>query len=208
MIKHFFSFAALLVLTAMGVGARDASSFFTDAKANGVFRLVDNTNRLDMVDYYDAGLTRPVKSFFEDSVIITSMTPEQIGVRYTPSDDMVLTVLPAGKDSVLMLIETFSLPIRDSHITFYSTDWKPLKKAPFKEPTLKDWLTNDTRANRLAVEDAIKFMFVKADYDPATKTLTLTNNTAQNFVDVPKALSLLKPSISYVWDGSAMKQVK
>jgi hypothetical protein len=119
-------------------------------------------------------------------------------------------VLVNGRDTVLMVIDTYKLPQRDSRVKFYDTSWLPVYRTVYNEPDIKDWLVTPTRDNLKEVTDAIKFMLVSAEYNPATSMLTLTNNTAQYFLpgDKPEALDLLRPSLQLIWSGGKFKLVK
>jgi hypothetical protein len=201
--------AAMCSTTFEAVG-RTATSFFTDSSADVIFARVDNSRRLDMVDYFNAGLSTPTKNAYGGDAVVTNIDSLTITFTTAEAVETTLNVLVNGRDTVLMVIDTYKLPQLDSRVKFYDTSWLPVYRTVYNEPDIKDWLVTPTRDNLKEVTNAIKFMLVSAEYNPATSMLTLTNNTAQYFLpgDKPEALDLLRPSLQLIWSGGKFKLVK
>ena len=213
MLKH--RLFILMILTAMCSVASDAagrlaSSFFADAAADVIFSQLPQSRRLDMIDYYNAGLSTPSKNVYGGDAVVVSVEPSRVKFSSSSAVETTLDVLVNGNDTVLMVIDTYSLPQRDSRVRFFDKHWLPIYRTVYEEPALADWLTVKSDDNINKVTDAIKFMLVSADYDPATSVLTLTDNTASYFVadDVPEALSLLQPTLQLAWHGGKFKLLK
>ncbi len=68
---------------------------------------------------------------------------------------------------------------------------------------MKDWLTAEGKKNAQDVESLVPFMLINYSYDPASATLTLTNNTASFMSDDIYSLvaDYLKPQLTYKWNG-------
>lgn len=194
-----------LILTLMGCGCmmaqRTAADFFTEAPAK-LFPLLDQNTRLDMVDYYKSNLATPSNNKLDGKSVITDMKPESVSVRMTPASSVQIAVLPASSDSVVMVISTVSTPGKDSSAAFYTTAWEeqPAEKY-FSKPEWKDWIVKGGSVDEVTMQ--VPFMLASYVYDPATKTLTLTNNL-ETFLDetIYEMISpSLKKSLTYTWNG-------
>lgn len=196
--------AVALISLVQGVAApyTTAAEAFTEAP-QGVFLLLNRNDRLDMIDFFKAGSAAKVTNALDGKSRITAMTDKQIEVEMTPSSVYTLSLLPGGDE--MALVTTLSTPSRDSRINFYSTaDWKQLdSKGRFTPPSLDDWLTPAGRDNREMVEMMVPFIMAIYTLDPATGTLTVTNDlatflTPETYAEIAE---YLHPSLTYVWNG-------
>lgn len=115
------------------------------------------------------------------------------------------------KEGALMMITTHAIPAQDSEIVFYDYNWEPLPTGDYlKIPKLSDWLTKEGKKNRKKVEDTIKFLVIKVQYDEASKILILTNNLQSQFLpsEWEKISSYMKSEIKYEWTGKKFKPLK
>ena len=187
-----------------------AADFFYRAPVTVASGLSD-ISRLDMVDYFNSGSTVKNENRLGTKVGLKAMRDDLIAWQ---DDDSVMTtiaVLPAAKgDTLLMVIRTVQTPFADSEIMAYDSRWQPVAgKKVIPQPQLKDWMTSSDRTVASEVQDALQFMLVTAEYDPAERILTLINRTADYFVpsDRPAALAHLKNELRYQWNGSTFKPV-
>lgn len=194
--------AAALVL---GLGASfaqlTASKAFVEAPRN-VLPLLDRNARLDMLDYFNSGLTTKTSNKLNGSSAVTAVSHEQVAVQMTDASTCHIAVIPASKDSLIAVITTVSTPAPDSKMTVYSSDFKhELTTSVFSKPTLKEWLTDGGSLG--TVEAMVPFLLISYSYDPSTGILTLTNNT-KTFLseDVYTIVEpYLKKEIRYKWTG-------
>lgn len=111
---------------------------------------------------------------------MTAVTPETMHIAMTEASTYQLSVIPASSDTLIALIITVSTPAPDSKMTVYTSDWKRNVTAEvFRKPLFRDWLNDAGRKNNDEVEALVPFLLIGYSYDPATMTLTLTNNTRQ-----------------------------
>ncbi|MCM1164206.1 MAG: DUF3256 family protein [Muribaculaceae bacterium] len=186
-----------------------AADLFADAPTS-VYPLLDRTTRLDMIDYAVNNLTTPSANALDGHSAITELTSESLKLRLTDSSTSQLVVLPTkGDNAVVAVISTVATPGLDSSISFYTTEWSQLPTSGlFAKPVWKDWLTPD--GDLATVMSLTPFMLSSYVYDPATKTLTLTNNLS-GFLDedvYETISSSLLPTITYVWDGKKFSKSK
>lgn len=200
--------AAVVALIAPGARAQlTASKAFATAPQT-VFPLLDASTRLDIIDYYNSNLATPSANKLQGRSRITAMNDKALTVEMSPASTTEIFILPsAASDSLIAVITTLATPTPDSHISFYSRDWKPLDAAKyFNKPVLADWLTADGKKNRNQVETMVPFLLIGYDWDPAANTLTLTNNTSKFLsADIYQTVAAyMLPSLTYRWDGRKM----
>lgn len=169
-----------------------------------VFPLIDRITRMDMIEYFKSGMATPSSNNVNGKSRITGLSPESLSVEMSGASDYQLAMIPAGSDSIIALITTVKSPASDSRIEFFAKDWSRMSDASvFTRPELTDWLTPEGRKNSDDVTAFVPFLLVSYSYDPASQTLTLTNNTAKFLsADVYEIVSgYLKPQLVYRWNG-------
>ena len=211
--KLRFPIAARVALWAIGLtlltpaaGAQTtASSAFADAP-QAIFPLLDRNTRLDMIDYFNSGMSTPSANALNGKSRITSLTPEKLTVEMTDASTYELSILPSkGGENAVALITTVATPSPDSRLSVYSADFSNnITDKVFAKPVLADWLTPEGKKNSDEVEMLVPFLLIGYSFDPATSTLTLTNNTSRFLsADVYEIVkSYLLEKIDYKWDGS------
>lgn len=179
-----------------------AADLFASAPAS-VFPLLDRDARLDMIDYAANNLTTPTNNALDGRSYITAMTPESVTIKLSDSSTAQLVVLPGkGDEAVVALISTVAAPGLDSSISFYTPEWTRLPSADyFTKPEWRDWLTPG--GDLQTVTSMTPFMLASYAYDPASSTLTLTNNLSKFLdEDIYEIISpSLAPSLVYAWNG-------
>lgn len=203
--KNIITAASVLGL-ALGNGAGASASApqaFVDAPKE-VFPLLDRTTRLDMIDYFNSGMTTASPNNINGRSRITALSPESLSVEMSGASDYQLALIPTGNDSIMALITTVKSPAPDSRIELFAKDWSRLPDSgQFVKPTIEEWLTPEGRKNSADVDALVPFLLVSYSYDPTTKTLTLKNNTAAFLsADIYEVVApYLKSELIYNWNG-------
>ena len=180
-LSRFFAVAFMLLLGAGGVFAQlTASRAFAEAPQS-VFPLLDHNTRLDMIDYFNSGMTTASKNNMDGKSRITALTPNKVEISMTDASSYELALLPtANGDSVIALITTVATPAPDSQMAIFSKDWsKNITNGIFTKPVLADWLTDEGKDDIGEVEGIVPFMLVSYSYNPDSQQLEVTNNTAK-----------------------------
>lgn len=207
---RLFTFLLMLAATTPVMMARlTAAGAFADAPAS-MFPLLDRNTRLDMIDYFNSGSTTESQNAMQGKSRVTSLTPDDIKVDMTDASSYQISLLPSGNDTIIAVIQTIATPAHDSHINFYNRSWQELKNGCFTPPAMDDWLSESGKKNDGEVAAMVPFMLAEYVYDPATSTLSLTNNLKEFLSpDVYQLVSdYLRPSLTYRWDGKRMNPVK
>lgn len=179
----------LAVLAIQGLPARTARDFFV-AAPDDVLRLLPQSTRLDMLDYFEFGSTRPSLNSYGGEARMTSLADATLSFDTDKDVHMQLALIPTAKsDTLLALITTLRMPTADSDIRFFSTDWQPIAQAPFEMPGYADWLSPRGISTREDVQAELPFMPISAGFDPEAKVLRLTNE-ALDYLDKSRADSI------------------
>lgn len=192
-----------LLAAAQGLSA---SKCFTEAP-DAVIPLIDKNTRLDMVDYFMAGMSKASTNKLMGSSSIVEMNDSSVLLNLTDSVRCQIFVLnPNAPAPIIGVITTYSGPMPDSSVDFYTTRWQKLSGI-MPKARLSDWLTAEGAKNRALVEEQLPFILASYAYDPASQTIVATNNTGHYFSkdDAPAALGMLKGQLAYRWEGNKFK---
>lgn len=195
------SLLAVIICYGSAFAQFTASKAFVDAPRH-VLPLLDRNARLDMLDYFNGGLSTKTSNKLNGSSAVTAVSPQLVSVQMTDASTCDIAVLPAKTDTLVAVISTVATPAPDSKMTVYSSDFnRDLTTSVFARPVLKDWITDGSSLS--TVEAMVPFLLISYSYNPATATLTLTNNT-RSFLseDVYSIVEpYLKKELIYKWNG-------
>lgn len=192
--------AGLLPLLAQAKGIGD---FFV-SDPGYLFEMLDKSQRMDMLDYYNSGKKVDAQNLLGGISRIEEMTPEYIKLQMTESSTVELRMYVTGKqDTLLVAIRTLAAPAFDSQITMYDGGWNPV--APdkyFKVPSTKDFLQDADNREVADILSRIEFPLVAASFTPdGSVEMRLT---VGDYMDAEQFAGLkprLKGKLSYYWDG-------
>lgn len=186
-----------------------AAKCFAEAPDH-VLHAIDKSTRLDMLDYFRAGVEKPSANIYEGVAMVTAESDASLSFTLTENVQAQMFVLnPDSPAPIIGYITTLPTPIPDSSVALFNSRWQPASPKILSLPTLAAWLTPDGKKHRAEVEDQLPFILASAAYDPQSLTLVFTNNMQQFYTpyDTPEALGWLKPSLSYRWNGSQFKLI-
>ena len=208
--KIFLTLIVIIAAMLPATAQVTPESAFTTAPSK-VLPSLEQSARLDLLDYHREGIDRLIPNVFGDSAHIVSSTPATL--RFAPAEGMTVdfVVLPAKGKEIIMVITTVDTPMPDSSIDFYTHDWQQLDASKLlKLPAPGDWCSAKSKAELAEWQRLVPFLTVSADYDPASMTLTLVP-TPGDYIDseqLDRAKQLTVASISYKWTGSKFQLVK
>lgn len=204
-----------MTLCAMAVAVPAVHAQLTASRAfasapRQVFPMLSDLTRLDMIDYYASGTRTASRNLLEGESRIEDMSPMQMKVRMSDVSTYTITILPAGRDSVIAVTADMLTPVSDGYLTLYDHDWEPLDGKCFMAPRLAEWLRPSARKVMEDIENLIPFVPATYTIDPASRTLTLTQNLAGLIPaeDYEKVKEYVRPSLTYRWTGSKMSRAK
>lgn len=212
------SAAAQTVTGAQAIPVNDSDSIpakgllaikcFKEAPPDVLGMLTPNT-RLEMIDYYEAGINRESQNSAGGPCKVTDISDYSVsfiggnGLRY-----QMFVLDPTAETPTIGLISTYDTPVPDSRLLLYHTNWDPLPSAAPApktlnlQPSINDWIRPDSKKRLSEAEDALPFVMASYIFDPATSAISVTNNMKQYYTpsDTPGQLSLLRDTLKYVWN--------
>lgn len=144
--------------------------------------LLTKNNRADFADFLESNMRAQVKNKFENMSEMKTLTKDYLLLETTSASTLQMKLLPVNDSvNVICAVETYNGPASDSHISFYSTDWKDLPMSDFITlPSADVFLqvsdTIDIEKRNLALKKA-DMSLIKADLSPDSQTLIFTYTT-------------------------------
>ncbi len=167
---------------------------------------ISRGTRLDMLDYFKAGIDKASENNFGGQSKVTAIDSLSMDFELTGDIACQLFVLNAGGRPVTCIVTTYPTPIPDSRLRAYDSNWREV--SIFAEPTLADWLID--KKSRKEAELALPFVLASYRYDPATQTLTVANEMDAYWIEAerPAVLEQMHKKLAYRWDGKRFKLIK
>ncbi len=202
------SLCILLLLalpTANIASAREVSSYFVAAPADAM-PIISTTARLDMIDYFRSGLDTPTNNELRGRSRITAMSATSMDIEVSKSASVQMALVSVKKDTIIAVIETVKTPVADSHVRFFSTDWKEIATAM---PDYTAFITKDNRKQAKGC-DAPDMTFTTVRFDPDTNTFIFTDTSRDYYpdVDTPEIIKLMQSEIRMTFDGKKFKATR
>lgn len=173
-----------------------------------VFPLLDRNTRLDMIDYYNSGLATPSRNLLGGSSRITAVGDRRLDVAMTDASSYTMSLLTSERgDTVIALVRTLRLPVPDSDLRLYTTNWTPID-AVVPRPGLEQWLVGGIKGTDPDVVNLIPFVTATIDIGN-DNTLTMRPSLAGRYTPTDSAAvaGAMKPQLQYRWNA-AKRQFK
>ncbi len=181
-------FAFFLMLTPLTLFARFSAKDALMTAPAAAIGYINKTERLDMADYLDAGLTdHSVRNRRNGQSRLTELTDSTFVIENGEVQTITARLLAGKSDTLIAIIETLKTPAKDSKLTVYNKAWQPVSKA-WREPTTKDW-------------GKFSAKFLLTEYTLKGDTLTLTDRTAEWETEGAPKVKELK----FRWDQKSEK---
>lgn len=201
----------ILCLAFIGLGALQAQEAKTCFKnmPDSICPLLSAVNRADFIDFLESKMKAEVTNSFGGKSEMTELSPDYIRVQMTPQSTWQMKLLPVNDSTkVICTVSTVCAPACDSHINFYTTDWKELPAASYLPalPAMDDFIiqapdTVDVYEYQAARRQA-DMLLVKTDLSSKDAALTFTFTTPDYMEK--EAAEKLKPfirrPIAYTWN--------
>lgn len=189
------------------VSAQDAKSYFIAMPDS--LTLLSSVNRADCIDFMESNMKAEVTNRLGQKSEMKVLTESYIFIQNSPQSSWQMKVLPLNKKkSILCVITTVCAPACNSHIEFYTTDWKTLNSEKYivQLPTIKDFLNIPAdSASTTSYKDALRaadLTLLKIDLAPDKNSLSFMLSTTEYMKkeQAEKLSTHLKPIIMYQWE--------
>lgn len=179
----------------------------------GVLDLLNRSTRLDMLDYYDADSLWRAPNAMEGYSRLNVVRPDYLSLEVTEVSNLTIRILPAKKNPVVMTLYTVGTVEegRDTEIQFFDSALNSLPTDKFISiPRPEDFLDIPKGTNRKEIEALIPFPTIEwavaQDAPILTGHMTLGNHLPMESTD--RLRPLLRPELTWVWDGAKWKSRK
>ena len=203
--------SVLLYLALLGWGglqAQEAKNCFKNMP-DSVCPLLSAVNRADFIDFLESKMRAEVTNNLGGKSEMTELSADYIRVKMTPQSSWQMKLLPVNDSTkVICVVATACAPACDSHVRFYTTEWKELAASSYLPalPVADDFIAgaSDT-ADVYAYRDARRqadMLLMKAELSAEDTALTFTFTTT-DYMD-KEAAEKLKPFVRrpvvYTWN--------
>ena len=208
-IRFYLTFMALLLFLPLGLVEVDARSV-RDVWINmpdSIVPYLGGSQRVECVDFYEMHSKAETSNMLGGKSHIDTMTVNFLQATLTKSSVMQMKLLPAsnGRDSVVCLVRSYLAPERESRVTLYTLDWKPIGHVDF---------CADEYIARPDTMTAERFEYLKTFLDPVMFSVELVPNensmvvgltTNAVGVEDKKALDSILVQRKLTWNGEIFK---
>lgn len=207
MIKKLSVFLFCLFAGVVTSQAQEAKTCFVNMP-DSLSPLLSAVNRADFIDFLESKMKAEVTNNFGGKSEMTELTPDYIRVKMTGQSSWQMKLLPLNDSTkVICTVSTVCAPACDSHINFYTTEWKELPSSSYL-PTLP--VINDFIAEASDSVDIYEYqeacrqadmLLMKADFSAEEFELTFTFTTP-DYMEKETAEKLklfLRHPVVYEW---------
>lgn len=197
--------ALLLPDEATAVTARQM--FLSDTVAD-IFDLIEHSQRLDLLDYYDNGQEVAAANALRGYSAIDTVADNFMKVQLTEYSDVALWVTDVtAKKPKVVVVKTYEFPMPDSDLAVYEADWSLTKNQEkiFARPAVADFLIADNKAERSELEqlevDEMPFLTYTLNPEDGALTISLNAGEWMSREALTKWETKLRHTLRYRWSG-------
>lgn len=216
MIRRYLLLLTLVLLALGSLQAQEAKDCFKNMP-DSLSPLLSAVNRADFIDFLESNMKAEVTNRLGGKSEMTALSADYLHVRLSPQSTWQMKLLPVNDSTkVICTVATVCAPACDSHIRFYTPDWKELPTASFlpQPPVTDDFIAPapDT-VSVYRYRDARRqadLLLTEAALSADDVTLTFTFTTPDYMAR--EAAEQLKPFVRrpfvYTWNRQQARFVK
>ena len=165
----------------MSVMAQNMKSVFV-AMPDSVTPLLTKVNREDCIDFLDSNMKAVVKNRFGNVAEMKVLTDDYVLMQTSEVGTLEMKLLPlADSTKVICMVKTVNVPVADSSIRFYTSDWsQQLDVKEFLQLPSMDafFLPNDSlKDEAILTRKKADMHLMKAQLSKEDTSLTFTYTT-------------------------------
>lgn len=196
------------ISSSFSVGAQEAKTVFVNIP-DSLCPLLSSVNRADCIDFIESKMKAQVTNRFGGKSEMTELSPDYVSMQMSDASNWQMKLLPLNDTTkVVCAVSTVCAPACDSHIRFYTTDWKELPTTDFlpSVPQMNDFFTSSDSTDYDFIDARLQadmtLMQAELSKENGTLTFTLTTPEYMEKETAEKLKPFLRRSIVYTWkDG-------
>lgn len=198
---------SLLLLLPLTLAAQTMKQLFTNMP-DTLLSILNKNNRLDLIDFVEAGMTGKVKNIFEGESRLDTLTANFLSLTTTATGQVQMKLLPTGDTTrVVCMVQTVCAEACDSYVRFFTTDWKELPASRFLSlPSQDDFFVtpaDSALADTLALlRKTVDMTLMRVSLSSASSDLKVTFTTPDYLGKELKThlTPFLRPQIIFRWE--------
>lgn len=185
MIRKTYCLICLLVTT-LTVSAQDIKNLFIQMP-DTLLPYLTKVNRADCIDFLASNMKAEVKNRFDRTTEMTSLSKDYIALTLSPQSKYELKLLPTSDTTnIICSVYTYEGKVPNSHVKFYTTDWKELStedylSLPQPESFLPDSISVSMKEKLNGrweeVQKEADILFTRASLSDSTTSIRFTYTT-------------------------------
>lgn len=179
----------------------------------GVLDLLNRSTRLDMLDYFDADSLWSAPNAMEGVSRLNTVKPDYLSLQVTDVSTLAIRILPTKREPVVMVLYTVGSEEEgpDTEVQFFDASLRPLDTGKYLSmPKPGDFLDIPKGTDRKEIEALLPFPTIewKVSEDAPLLQGRMTLGSHLPLESADRIRPLLKPWLSWTWDGSRWKPRK
>ena len=164
------------IFSSFAVKAQEAKTVFVNIP-DSLCPLLTSVNRADCIDFIESKMKAQVTNRFGGKSEMTELSPDYISLKMSDASSWQMKLLPLNDSvKVVCAVSTVCAPACDSHIRFYTTDWKELPADGFlpSEPHIDNFFTSSDSTDYDFIDARLQadMTLMKAELSKEDETLT------------------------------------
>lgn len=195
----------LLIVLSVTLHAQDAKTLFATIP-DSFTPLLTKNDRADFIDFLESDMKARVKNKFDSISEMTDLTPSYIRIQMTSRSSWEMKVLPMNDSVIICTVSTACAPVCDSHVRFYTSNWKELPASDYLTlPSMDNFFTTSTSLeayDRESLKSKADMLLLKAELSKEEALLTFTFTTPDYLEqsEAKKLSEMVRSNLVYKWD--------
>ena len=171
------------ISSSFSVGAQEAKTVFVNIP-DSLCPLLSSVNRADCIDFIESKMKAQVTNRFGGKSEMTELSPDYVSLQMSDASNWQMKLLPLNDTTkVVCAVSIVCAPACDSHIRFYTTDWKELPATDFlpSVPQMNDFFTSSDSTDYDFIDARLQadMTLMQAELSKENGTLTFTLTTPE-----------------------------
>lgn len=217
MIRKIYCIVCLLVTT-LTVTAQEIKDLFIQMP-DTLLPYLTKVNREDCIDFLASNMKAEVKNRFDRTTGMTSITKDYIALTLSSQSKYELKLLPTSDTTnIICSVYTYEGKVPNSHVKFYTTEWKELpadgflsfpQTELFLPDSIPSTISDTLKISWEEVRKEADILFTRATLNDSTTAIRFTYTTPLYLEPEKRELlnSLLKrKEVVYKWTNGMFRE--
>jgi hypothetical protein len=181
----------LCLLCIFDLKAEEISVYFL-SMPNQILPSLDINRKKELLDTKKNNSHTAIKNLFNDTLVLQQMTDNYLSIQSGIAQTEIALLTMANQSRIICVLQTVCAPVCDSHIYFYTTQWKLLNTPDFFIPEGISWFfkENPDETGKILIQSLLSDISLMSYHlNPDDLSLIQIYNTPQ-YLDKETALQI------------------